>query len=127
MARNDQKEGAERSFAALRMAVQRDTGRNREGRFGAGFLGNAIVANGVLLCVCRVQGPECARALRGEKRNDSYVLLNFGDFSVGEDYFHVGVEVHLLGAEVDDFLGLAEDFDHLVGGLAEGDGFRRGG
>src|SRR5271156_3242425 len=62
-----------------------------------------------------------------EKRRGSDDLLDVGDFSVGEDYFHVGVEVHLLGAEVDDLLRLAEDRDHLVRCLAQRDGLRRRG
>src|SRR5271168_841262 len=62
-----------------------------------------------------------------EKRRGSDDLLDVGDFSVGEDYFHVGVEVHLLGAEVDDLLRLAEDRDHLVRRLAQRDRlWRRG-
>src|ERR1700685_4645854 len=59
-----------------------------------------------------------------EKRRGSDDLLHVGDFSVGEDHFHVGVEVHLLGAEVDDLLRLAEDSDDLVRGLAQRGGRR---
>src|SRR5271154_5072391 len=62
-----------------------------------------------------------------ETRSGSDDLLDVGDFSVGEDHFHVGVEVHLLGAEVDDLLRLAEGRDHLVRGLAQRDRFRRRG
>src|SRR5580704_10965082 len=54
-------------------------------------------------------------------------LLNVGDLSVCKDHFHVGVEIHLLGAEVDDLLRLAEDFKDLVRSLAQGDGLRRRG
>ena len=46
-------------------------------------------------------------------------LLNVADLPVDEGHLHIGIDVDLLSAELDDLLGLAQGSHHLFGRLAD--------
>ena len=52
-------------------------------------------------------------------------LLDVDDFASDESDFQIFVDVDLFHAEVDDFRGLAEESGHVVGGLAQLNGWGR--